>query len=113
MRAWVVGLSSREGIVMNCWPRPPTVSFAISSGVSITPAGTSGFTAVLELVLESGNREKSPVQNVGWGKLFDLTCTGERFQFLSYEAKNHVFFTFGIGPPNDPPTSFRLKYGLG
>ena len=29
-----VGFSKREGIVMNCWPRPPTVSLAISSGVS-------------------------------------------------------------------------------
>jgi hypothetical protein len=98
---------------MNCSPKPPTVSFACSSGVSTTPGGTSGFTATVGSSLESGSSEKSPVQNVGCGRLLVLTCTGERFQFLSYAAKNQVLLNFGIGPPNDPPISVKLKYGLG
>src|SRR4029078_10678999 len=102
MNFLVVGFSKRAGIVMKRTPKPPTVLFAISSGVSVTPAGTSGF-------LESETPEKSPLSMRAPGKrLVAEYLNGVRFQRRSYEPRKNVFLLPGTGPPNDPPSSFKL-----
>src|SRR5512140_359082 len=63
--AVVNGFSRRDGMRMNRAPLPPTVSFAISSGVSVTLDGTSGFD-------ESRISEKSPALIGAAGKLLLL-----------------------------------------
>jgi hypothetical protein len=65
------GFRSSDGIRINWRPAPPTVSLAISCGVSTTPVGTSGLSA-------SAIKEKSPVQSDGWGSLVDEIFTGDK-----------------------------------
>ena len=79
MSAWTVGFRSRDGIRMNLCvvvvdpsslvTVTGTVSVAISSGVRVTPAGTTGFA-------ESFRAEKSPVYSEGWGMVLDAIWVG-------------------------------------
>ena len=64
----VTGFRRRWGIRMNCFPRPPTVSVAISLGVR-TAVPTEGFVA-------SFIREKSPPRSVGCGRVVDDALDG-------------------------------------
>src|ERR1043165_6975096 len=57
---------------------------------------------------------KLPVRSSELGMLFDLIRTGAKTQRRSKDIRKNVFFPAnGTGPPNEPPSSFRLKYGLG
>jgi len=73
--AWTAGFRSREGIWMNLSVVFPlesvtaTVSVAISGGVSVTEAGTTGFA-------ESFSAKKSPVYNEGWGMVLEAILVG-------------------------------------
>ena len=99
----VMGLMSRCGIVMNCCPRPPTVSVAISDGVRTIFAGTCGFDA-------SFISEKSPANSVGCATLPD-SVVGDTFHCSSYAKNIQVFFTFGTGPPKEKAMSVLLVCG--
>src|SRR5258705_1177325 len=85
------------------------VLLANSVGVSkgTTLPGTAGLLPLLMAV-------KSPPRISEVGIWLDLTRTGAKSQRRSYERRKNVFFPAkGTGPLNDPPVSFKLKYGVG
>src|SRR5215469_2581775 len=103
----VVGFKRRWGILMKCIlpSGVVTVSVAISLGVR-TAEPTSGFA-------EFVSSEKSPARRLGCGILLEFWVEGWTVQLCSYDVKNQVFLSPGIGPPTEPPASVILKNGLG
>src|SRR5437016_1885092 len=109
MRACTEGFSKRAGIFVNRRVPPiRTVLLANSSAVNVMPAGITG-------LMLSATRVKSPIQSVGWGNCELEKGTGATWMRFSYDMLKKVFLRFpqGMGPPKDPPISFRLKYGVG
>src|SRR4030095_15712692 len=57
---------------------------------------------------------KSPPRINEVGMLVALTRNGAKSHRRSYESKKNEFFLAnGIGPLKEPPTSFKLKCGVG
>jgi hypothetical protein len=85
------------------------VLVASSAGVNSgsTAPGTAGRLVAFKAV-------KFPPRISEVGMLRALTRTGAKSHRRSYERRKNVCCREnGIGPPSDPPVSFRLKYGVG
>ena len=85
------------------------VLLASSAGVNNSSAapGTAGRLVAFKAV-------KFPPRIREVGMFGALTRTGAKSHRRSYESRKNVFFPVnGIGPPSEPPVSFRLKYGVG
>src|SRR5215470_11399172 len=101
MNAAVVGFSNRVGMVTKRRVAPTRIVLAaISAGVSVTSAGTTGLAESLTL-------EKSPAYKLACGKVVLRNRTGLALQRRSYAIIKKVFLWLnGTGPLKLPPVSF-------